>query len=81
MVEGDAEKLQLALTNLIENAITYINKNGHVLVMAERLPGYVKVSVIDDGIGIPQEDLNRVFDRFYQVEPHLTRRMGGWAWD
>jgi signal transduction histidine kinase len=41
------------------------------------VPGYVKVSVIDDGIGIPAKDLPRIFDRFFQVESHLTRRHGG----
>jgi signal transduction histidine kinase len=77
IVEGEAEKLSLALTNLIENALTYTDKNGHVLIMAEKLPGYVKVSVIDDGVGIPAKDVPRVFDRFFQVESHLTRRHGG----
>jgi signal transduction histidine kinase len=77
IVEGDAEKLNLALTNLVENALNYTDKNGHVLVTAEKLPGYIKVSVIDDGIGIPQESLARIFDKFYQVESHMTRRHGG----
>ncbi len=77
LVEGDAERLHLALTNLIENAINYTDKNGHVLVVAEKLPGYVKVSVIDDGVGIPEESIARVFDKFYQVESHMTRRHGG----
>ncbi len=77
LVEGDAEKLILALSNLIENGITFTNRGGHVLVTGERMPGYLKVSVIDDGIGIPAQDLGRVFERFYQVESHLTRRHGG----
>jgi signal transduction histidine kinase len=76
-MEGDAEKLILALSNLIENGLTFTDKGGHVLVSAERLPGYMKVSVIDDGIGIPAKDLSRVFERFYQVESHLTRHHGG----
>jgi K+-sensing histidine kinase KdpD len=76
-VEGDPEKLVLVLSNLIENGITYSNQGGHVLVSAERLPGYLKISVMDDGIGIPAKDLGRVFERFFQVEGHLTRRHGG----
>jgi signal transduction histidine kinase len=77
VVDGDAEKLATALGNIVKNAIIYSNDNGHVLVTAEKLPGYVKVSVIDNGIGIPAKDLQRVFDKFFQVESHFTRRHGG----
>jgi signal transduction histidine kinase len=76
-MEGDAEKLALALGNLVENAITFTNPGGHVMVTAEQLPGYLRISVIDNGIGIPAKDLGRVFERFYQVESHLTRRHVG----
>jgi len=76
-LEGDAEKIAIALGNLIKNAIHYTDPGGHVIVVAERIPGFVKVSVIDDGIGIPSKDLPHIFDRFYQVESHLTRRHGG----
>jgi signal transduction histidine kinase len=77
IVDGDLEKLSLVISNLMENALTFTNPGGHVLLSGEKLPGYVKISVIDDGIGIPAKDLPRVFDRFYQVEDHLTRRHGG----
>ncbi|MBT3322261.1 MAG: hypothetical protein HN392_08240, partial [Anaerolineae bacterium] len=40
-------------------------------------PGYAKVAIIDDGIGIPTKDLKQIFERFYQVESHLTRQHGG----
>jgi len=76
-LEGDSEKIELALGNLIKNALIFTNAGGHVLVTAEPLPGYVKISVSDDGIGIPAKDLQSVFERFYQVEKHLTRRHGG----
>lgn len=76
-IEADAEKISLALGNLIDNALTFTNEHGHIWVRAEKLPGHVKVSVIDDGIGIPAKDLHRVFDRFFQVESHATRRHGG----
>ncbi len=55
----------------------FTNQGGHVFVTGELVPGYVKVSVIDDGIGIPAKDLPHIFDRFFQVESHLTRRHGG----
>jgi signal transduction histidine kinase len=76
-VECDEEKINTALSNLIDNAITFTNDFGHVLISAEKLPGYIKVSIMDDGIGIPAKDLPRVFDRFFQVQSHLTRRHGG----
>ncbi len=77
MVEGDSPKVSIALGNVIANAITFTNPGGHIEVVAESIPGYVRVSVIDDGIGIPLNDLPHIFDRFYQVESHLTRKHGG----
>ena len=76
-VEGDEEKLSTALSNLVDNALIFTNDYGHVLISAEKLPGYIKVAIVDDGIGIPAKDLPRVFDRFFQVQSHLTRRHGG----
>jgi signal transduction histidine kinase len=77
MVEGDAAKIAIALTNLVKNAITFTNASGHIMILGEQIPGYAKVSVLDDGIGIPVKDLSRIFERFYQVESHLTRKHGG----
>ena len=77
LVKVDGSKIAIALSNLIKNAITFADSGGHVFITTEAVPGYVKVSVIDDGIGIPPEDLPRIFERFFQVESHLTRRHGG----
>ncbi len=76
-IEADAGKISIALSNLVKNAIVFTDDGGHIFVSGESVPGYVKVSVIDDGIGIPPKDLPRIFERFYQVESHLTRRHGG----
>jgi signal transduction histidine kinase len=76
-IEGDREKIEAALSNLIKNAIAFTDENGQVGIKAERSDGYVNVYVVDTGIGIPEEDIERVFDRFYQVESHLTRKHGG----
>ena len=76
-VEGDASKISIALNNLVKNAITFTNPGGHVLISAEETPGFVKISVADDGIGIPASDLLHIFERFYQVESHLTRKHNG----
>jgi signal transduction histidine kinase len=73
----DKEKINIAIGNLVKNAISFTKAGGHVLVTVENLLGYVKISVIDDGIGIPRNELQRIFDRFYQVESHLTRKVGG----
>ncbi len=77
VIEGDAHKIRIALGNLVKNALTFTDPGDRVLVTAEEIPGYVKVSVIDNGIGVPEKDQQRIFDRFYQVESHLTRRHGG----
>lgn len=77
MVEGDKEKIDVALTNLIRNALTFTDPGGQVGIKAEGDGGYVKVFVVDTGIGIPEKDIKRVFERFYQVESHLTRKHGG----
>ena len=76
-VEGEAGKIEIAVSHLVRNAILFTDSGGHVLVTAEAVPGYVKVTVVDDGVGIPEKDLERIFERFYQVESHLTRRHGG----
>lgn len=76
-VDIDGGKIAIVLSNLLKNAITFTNDGGQVVVHGEQHTDYVKVSVQDSGIGIPSVDLPRVFDRFYQVEGHLTRRHGG----
>ncbi len=76
-VEGEAGKIEVALSHLVRNAITFTDAGGHVVVRAEAAPDGVKVSVMDDGVGVPAADLGRIFERFYQVESHLTRKHGG----
>jgi len=77
VVEGDQEKIAVALRNLINNALTFTNPGGTVKVTAEQIPGYIKIAVADNGIGIPAAELDKIFRRFYQVEKHLTRKHGG----
>jgi signal transduction histidine kinase len=76
-IEGDEEKLVIAFSNLIKNALTFTNPKGHIVVSIEQLPGFVQISVEDDGIGIPENELHKIFNRFYQVQSHLTRKHGG----
>jgi len=77
LFEGDSVKIAIALGNLVKNAITFTNPGGHVSIKAEPVPGFIKVVVMDDGIGIPVNDLPHIFERFFQVESHLTRQHGG----
>ncbi len=77
MIQGDREKIDLALSNLVRNALMFTDEAGQVGVKCEKSGGHVRVFVVDNGIGIPEEDMERVFERFYQVEAHLTRKHGG----
>jgi len=77
LVVADASKIAIVLSNLVKNAITFTNEGGHITVHGSLESGFVKVVVEDDGVGIPVKDLPRVFERFYQVESHLTRKHGG----
>jgi signal transduction histidine kinase len=76
-IEADSVKIGIAVSNLVKNALQFTDVGGHVTVKVEEDTGYIKVAVSDDGIGIPAKDLVRVFERFFQVESHLTRRYGG----
>lgn len=76
-VDIDGGKIAIVLSNLLKNALTFTNEGGRVFIRGEQKPEYVTVSVQDNGLGIPTKDLPRIFNRFYQVESHLTRRHGG----
>ncbi len=77
LVEADANKIGVAISNLVRNAITFTDPGGQALVRVTTMPGFAQVSVIDNGIGIPTKDLGKIFERFFQVEAHLTRRHSG----
>lgn len=76
-VKADRQKLYLVLANLLSNAIKFTPKEGRIQVAVEAKGHEVWVSVRDTGIGIPRREQERIFDRFYQVEPSLTRRFEG----
>jgi len=76
-LEGDAAKIAMALREVMKNALTFSNPGGQVKVKVEHIPGFVKIAIIDNGIGIPVNEQGKIFGRFYQVEKHLTRRHGG----
>jgi two-component system sensor histidine kinase SenX3 len=77
IVLGDGEQITMAVHNLIENAINYSPENTKVSVTTEIEDGIVQVSVTDQGIGIPESDQSRIFERFYRVDPARSRETGG----
>jgi len=74
---GDEQGLDHVLRNLVENAIRYTPEGGHVGVQIVSEHEQVKVSVQDDGAGIPSSALSRIFERFYRVDPARSRAEGG----
>lgn len=76
-VLGDPEQISMAIHNLIENAINYSPENTKVSVTSAIDSGIVQISVTDQGIGIPEADQARIFERFYRVDPARSRETGG----
>lgn len=77
LVFADKNKIAQVLTNLINNSISYGNKNGNTVVSISKTKQMVTVNVIDDGPGISEENLPRIFERFYRVEKSRNRHKGG----
>ncbi len=72
-VIGDPAKLHDALRNLLENATNYATENGRIVLASARRDGRILLTVSDDGPGIPERDLPRVFERFYRVDKARSR--------
>jgi signal transduction histidine kinase len=76
-VWADPRRIRQVLNNLLENAIKYAPNGGQITVACEVENASVVVSISDQGEGIPQELLERIFDRFFQVDSAATRKTGG----
>lgn len=76
-VQADRAKIEQVLINLIGNAFKYGQENGEVEVRFFDMDAHILIEVSDDGIGIPQQDLPRVFERFYRVDKSRSRDAGG----
>ena len=77
-VLGDEDLLVTALRNLLENAVAYSPEQTRVVISTKKTPdGNAELSVADQGIGIPERDLERIFERFYRVDPARSRATGG----
>jgi len=77
VILGDEEQITMAIHNLIENAINYSPENTSVNVTTQIDNGIIQISVADQGIGIPEADQSRIFERFYRVDPARSRETGG----
>ena len=76
-IKGDHSQVTMAISNLIENAINYSPEGTRVAIALRVNDGLADVSVTDQGIGIPEKDLERIFERFYRVDPARSRATGG----
>ncbi len=79
VLTGDQTLLTRMLMNLVSNAVAYGKKQGEVVIRLAREPGEILLSVEDDGIGIAPEHLDRIFDRFYRVDPSRSAGQNGSA--
>lgn len=77
LIQGDPQRLEQALDNLVSNAIKYSPHGGTVDVRGRATPAEVIVSVSDEGVGIPLDEQERIFNRFYRVEGPETRAVAG----
>ena len=76
-INGDKDRIEQVIINIISNAIKYTPENGSIKVTAKRLKDSVEIRIADSGIGIPKDDLPRLFERFYRVDKARSRSMGG----
>lgn len=73
----DKEKISQVIINLISNAIRYTNNNGEIFIKLYKIDDLMKISVKDNGIGIPNESVDYIFERFYRVDKSRSRNTGG----
>ena len=77
LITGDRSRLEQVMTNVVGNAIKYTPDGGHIRITAGSTEDSVWMEVSDDGIGIPEKDRERIFDRFYRVDKARSRESGG----
>ena len=77
IVVGNREQLVMAVHNLVENAINYSAEGTNVVISSKLDDGLIEILVKDQGLGIAEENLDRIFERFYRVDPARSRATGG----
>ena len=76
-VKIDESGIAQVLLNLIDNGIKYNKENGSIIISSQEKGSFVCVNISDTGIGIPEEDIQRIFERFYRVDKARSRQLGG----
>jgi two-component system, OmpR family, sensor histidine kinase VicK len=76
-VEIDQDKITQVLDNIISNALKYSPEGGTITFSVKEKNGFIEISVSDQGLGIPKENLDKIFERFYRVDKARSRQMGG----
>ena len=84
-MDFDDEKIQKIIVNLLSNAVKYTIENGHIHMFVgsmatkenQQAPSFLTIDIVDEGVGIPDEKLPFIFDRFYQVDSSSTRKHEG----
>ncbi len=77
VVQGDRQRLGRVVANLLDNAIKYTPPGGRIVASVEDAPGAIVLRVADSGVGIPQKELPRVFERFYRADPSRSQSGAG----
>ncbi len=73
LIVGDGDRLSQVFTNLVDNALKYTPEGGQISIQTDQTQENIRVSVIDTGVGISPEEVNRIFERFYQIDKARTR--------
>ena len=76
-VEADPGQLQQVLTNIVDNAIKYSPDGGTIVVQLAAKDRFLRFAVVDHGLGIPVSEQTRIFEKFYRLDPEMTRGVGG----
>jgi two-component system sensor histidine kinase VicK len=76
-VEVDEDKITQVLYNIISNAMKYSPEGGTITFRTKEMEDKITISISDEGVGIPKDNLDKIFDRFYRVDKARTRKLGG----
>jgi PAS domain S-box-containing protein len=76
-VAADKDRVRQILINLVENAVKYSPDEGTIELGVESFDGLVLFRVLDEGLGVPEDEQTRIFDKFYRLDPEMTRGIGG----